>query len=202
MQQINLRNPQLLAPRVRFSANTFAIVLAGLVAVALAVSGWVGFKTRSMRLQTQEAQAVRDDLQARIDALSQPTEEGLTPEDERARQLAVLQERHAQLRTLRDTLGGGPPAAFAAKLRALAAQGLSGVWLTGIEFRPDGLQLEGRALQARQIPDYLALLSSRPALHGLPLTGFSVSAAQEPEPDQPALPGVAFTVNPSTAGEP
>jgi hypothetical protein len=197
-QQINLLRPQLLTPRVRFSSRTFVSLLGGLLALGLLAYAWVALQTRTLQTQMQAAQAARDEAQAALDALSTPTELGLTPEDQRAKELAALKARLAHVQALRDALGGGPQAGgFSPQLRALAVQGLPGVWLTGIEFRRDGFRLDGRALQAALIPDYLTLLSSRPALHGLALTGFSIATPTDENGTENALPGVAFTVNPN-----
>lgn len=197
-QQINLLSPQLLTPRVRFSSRTFVGLLGGLLALGLAAYAWVAVQTRTLQSQMQAAQTARDEAQAAVDALSAPTEQGLTPEDERAKELAALKARLAHVQALRDALGGGPQGSgFSPRLRALAAQGLPGVWLTGIEFRRDGFRLDGRALQAALIPDYLTLLSSRPALHGLALTGFSIATPTDESGTESPLPGLAFTINPS-----
>lgn len=199
MQQINLRNPQLLTPRVRFSSRSFARLLGLLLVLAVLAYGWTAWQTHAWDRQMQAAQAARDEVQAALDALNEPSAQGLTPEDQRAQELAALKARLTHVQALRDALGGGPHATgFSPQLRALAVQGLPGVWLTGIEFRRDGFRLDGRALQAIQIPDYLTLLSSRPALHGLPLTGFSVAAPENESLEADPLPGVAFTVNPGT----
>jgi Tfp pilus assembly protein PilN len=203
MQQINLLSPQLLAPRVRFSGRTLALLLGGLLLAGLVVYGWVAMQTRTAQAQMQALQTQRDEAQSSLDALTQPTDQGLTPQDRRAQELAALRARLAHLDALRAALGGGPDAArFSPQLRALAVQGLPGVWLTGIEFRRDGFRLDGRALQPAQIPDYLALLSERPALHGLALTGFRIGTPTDDGAVPSQLAGVAFTVNPSALAAP
>ena len=203
MQQINLRNPQLLTPRVRFSSRNFVLLLGGLLTLGLIVYAWVAWQTHALQGQMQAAQTARDELQAALDTLNEPTAEGLTPADQRAQALAALKARLTEVQALRDALGGRPQAAgFSSQLRALAVQGLPGVWLTRIEFRRDGFRLDGRALEAARIPDYLALLSTRPALHGLSMTGVRITApTDEAELDDP-LPGVAFTINPSAVAAP
>lgn len=203
MQQINLLSPQLLTPRVRFSSRNFILLLGGLLALGLVAYASVAWQTHALRGQMQAAQTARDEVQTALDALNEPTPEGLTPADQRAHALAALKARLADVQALRDALGGGPQAVgFSPQLRALAVQGLPGVWLTGIEFRRDGFRLDGRALEATRIPDYLALLSSRPALHGLSMTGVSITkSTDEAEVDKP-LPGVAFTINPSAGPAP
>ena len=145
----------------------------------------------------REAQAQRDELQTRIDAQSQPSADGLTPEGKRAQAVAQERQRVAQLKRLQTALGMlQGDMAFSARLRALAQEGLPGVWLTGIEFSDAGFRLEGRALEAASIPDYLAMLSRRPALKDLPLSGFSIVPPETAGASQTVEPGVAFAVNP------
>lgn len=191
MQQINLLNPQLLAPRVRFSSRSFVALLGGALALGGLAIGWVDHTSGAARAALQAAQEERDAAQAALDALQQAATANAANE-----QLAALNARHAHLLELRAALGGGPDAAgFSPQLRALAVQGLPGIWLTGIEFRRDGFRLDGRALDPARLPDYLALLSARPALHGLPFTGLSMAA---PTDAAAAGTGVAFTVNPAS----
>jgi len=199
LQQINLLNPQLLTPHVAFSSKTIAWMLLGVVVLGLGLYGLAESSAGDVRKQLEQAQTQRDALQAKINALSQPAADGLTPADERARNVAKEKQRIAQLKRLQTGLGmmqGG--AAYSARLRALAEGGLPDVWLTDIEFADTRFRLEGRALQAASIPDYLALLSRRPALKDLPLTGFSILPPEPGEGSQAIEPGVAFVVNPSS----
>lgn len=197
LQQINLLNPQLLTPQVAFSSRTIAWMLLGVLALGLGLYGLVESGAGKVQQQLDQAQAQRDELQARLDAQNQPSADGLTPEDKRARAVAQEKQRVAELKRLQTALGmlqGGT--AFSARLRALAQEGLPGVWLTGIEFSDAGFRLEGRALEAASIPDYLAMLSRRPALKDLPLSGFSIVPPETASASQTVEPGVAFAVNP------
>jgi len=202
LQQINLLNPQLLTPHVAFSSKTIAWMLLGVVVLGLGLYGVVESGAGKVRKQLDQAQTQHDELQAKIDALSQPSEDGLTPEDKRAQVVAQEKQRIAQLKRLQTALGMlQGEAGFSARLRALAQQGLPGVWLTAIEFADATFRLEGRALQAASIPDYLAVLSRQPALKDLPLTGFSILPPETGEGSQTIAPGVAFAVNPAAAGQ-
>lgn len=199
MQQINLLDPRLMTPQVAFSAATIALTLTALVGLGLAIYLWASLAGAGMRSQMMAAQAARDDLQARVDALNQPSEEGLNPQDQRARDIALAKQQVERLQQLLAALGGGPGAGgFSVRLRALAAQGEPGVWLTGIEFGQTGFRLEGRALEAARIPDYLAVLSRQPGLQGLPLAGFSVVQPDDSDGTGASALGVSFTVNPVT----
>ncbi len=203
MQQINLLNPQLLTPQVAFSSRTIAWMLLAVVSLGFAIYFWVIAGAQGVQSQMDQAQSTRDALQARLDALDQPSEDGLTEADKRAQAIASAKQRVAQLHRLQAALGAvRGEAGFSAKLRALANEGLPGVWLTEIEFGQTGFHLEGRALQPARIPDYLAVLSRQPALGALTLSGFSIVPPEAPEESgKPPAPGVAFAINPA-AGSP
>jgi Tfp pilus assembly protein PilN len=196
LQQINLLNPQLLTAQVAFSSKTIAWTLLGVVVSGLLVYGWVERNAGGIQLQQDQVQAVRDALQARIDAQSQPSEAGVTPEDQRSQAVAEEKRRVAQLQQLQAALGMTQgEVRFSTSLHALANEGLPGVWLTDIEFGRSDFRLKGRALQPDRIPDYLALLSRQPALQDLPLSRFDILPRDEEKEDAAAAPGVAFAVN-------
>ena len=196
LQQINLLNPQLLTPQVAFSSKTIAWMLLGVVAVGLLVYGWVERSAGDIQQQQDKVQAVRDELQAKIDAQSQPSEEGVTPEDQHSQAVAEEKRRLLQLQKLQVALGAVKgEVGFSARLHALANEGLPGVWLTEIELGRGDFRLVGRALEPARIPDYLALLSRQPGLQDLPLSRFDILPRNEETDETAAVPGVAFAVN-------
>lgn len=198
-QQVNLLSPQLLTPQVAFSSKTIAWMLLGVAVIGLLLYGWVELGAGTVRAQQAQAQAMRDALQAKIDAHGQPSEDGVSVADQRAQMVATEKQRVAQLRRLHAALGaveGEPP--FSARLRALANEGTPGVWLTEIAFGADGFRLAGRALQAERIPEYLGVLSRQPALQTLSLASFRIVPAEAADGDRPAAPGVAFIINPAS----
>lgn len=201
LQQINLLNPQLLTPQVAFSSKTIAWTLLGVLVMGLAIYAWVESNSGSIQAQYNQAQSLRDELQAKIDAQSQPTEDGLTPDDKRAQVVTAEKKRIAQLKQLQMALGAvqGEPG-FSSRLHALANEGVSGVWLTEIEFGRDGFRLQGRALQPGRIPEYMAVLSRQPALKDLALNHFSILTPESETEDKAPEPGVAFLVNPAQEG--
>lgn len=196
LQQINLLNPQLLTPQVAFSSKTIAWMLLGVVAMGLLVYGWVERNAGDIQQQQDQVQAVRDALQAKIDAQSQPSEEGVTPEDQHSQVVAVEKRRLVQLQQLRAALGMTQDnTSIASRLRALANEGLPGVWLTDIEFGQTDFRLMGRALQPASIPEFLSLLSRQPALQDLTLSRFDILPPEAGNESAVAAPGVAFAVN-------
>lgn len=195
VQQINLLNPRLLTLRVMFSAKTLAWTLLAVVVLGLVLYGMVESNASSIRRQLDQAQAKRDQLQAKLDALIQPAEAVQATADKQAMGLALQREQIAHLEILRAALGiVQNKITFSARLRALTQVQVPGVWLTGFEVGEQTFNLQGRALETAQIPDYLAQLAQQPALKDLPLTGFSIAS---PETGESTLAqGIAFAVNP------
>lgn len=199
LQQVNLLSPQLLTPHVAFSSNTIAWMLLAVVTAGLLLYGWVERSAGIIEAQQAQAQAMRDDLQARIDAHSQPSGDGMSVADQRAQSVAGEKQRIAHLKRMQAALGAAEGTLpLSARLRALANEGVPGVWLTDIEFGAEGFRLAGRALQAERIPEYLGVLSRQPALQTLPLRSFSILPAEESDGGKPAAPGMAFVVNPAS----
>ena len=204
MQQINLLNPQLLTPKVAFSSKTMSWMLLAVAALGFAVYFWVIAGARDAESQLERVQTERDALQARMDSQVQPGEDGLTPADKHAQTVAAARQRVAELQKRQTALGGVPETArFSSRLRALANESKSGVWLTGIEFSESGFRLEGRALQPERIPDYLQSLSRQAALASLVLSGVAIVPveAMTDDKDSARLRGVAFVINPATESE-
>lgn len=204
LQQVNLLSPQLLTPRVAFSSKTIAWMVLAVVVTGLLLYAWVELEAGGIRAQHEQAQATREALQVKIDALSQTAADGLSVEDQRAQAMLTEKQRIARLRRSLTALGAqeGAPR-FSARLRALANERMTGLWLTEIAFAGDGFRLVGRALQAELVPEYLRLLSRQPALQTLPLASFRIEPAETADGDQgsstgkPVLPGFAFIINPA-----
>jgi len=198
MQQINLLNPLLLTSRVAFSSQTIALMLLAVVALGLVLYAVVESSASGIKQQLDQAQAMRDQVQAKIDALVLTPDQEQASEDKLVQAVAQEKKHITHLKTLQVALGAvQDSASFSARLSALAHEGWPGVWLTGFEIGEQEFRLEGRALRTASIPDYLALLARQPALKDLPLTSFSITPpGTEGEKTQAA--GVAFAVNPAT----
>jgi Tfp pilus assembly protein PilN len=198
MQQINLLNPQLLTPRVAFSSQTIALMLLAVVALGLVLYAVVESSASGIKQQLDRAQAMRDQVQAKIDALVKTPAQEQASEDKLAQAVAQERKHIANLKTLQAALGAAQDkTSFSSRLRAFAHEGWPGVWLTGFEIGEQEFRLEGRALRTASIPDYLALLARQPALKDLPLTSFSITSPGT-EGEKTQAEGVAFAVNPAT----
>ena len=200
MQQINLLNPQLLTPRVTLSAKSIAMIMLAAGGISLVLYAYAAYNAGYHRKQLEQAQTTLDQMRANLDALSQPSARAQETEVQTTVAIAREKTRIARLEALRKALGADKNSQmFSARLRALAHEGIAGVWITGFVLSNQGFQLSGRALDARRIPDYLALLSHQTALRNLPLSGVTIS---QPEgQDEYKFPGVAFVVQSAGSGE-
>ncbi len=203
MQHINLLNPNLLTPQVAFSSRTIAWILAGVLAAGMVVFVWAYNKASASEASMRVLQSERDALQAEYETSIQSTEGEETAEAQSLQALKDAQQRLADLTRLEALLGQPSDPRASARLRALASEGVAGVWLTEIVFGVNSFQLYGRALDSSRIPDYLNVLARQPALADLRIDGFGILPAEATdERDTPALPGRAFVVNPQTEGQP
>lgn len=203
MQNINLLNPNLLTPQVAFSSRTIAWILLGVLAAGGVAFAWAYNKASASEASMRVLQSERDALQAEYETSIQSTEGEETAEAQSLQTLNEAKQRLADLTRLETMLGqpSGPRAS--ARLRALASEGVAGVWLTEIVFGVNSFQLSGRALDSSRIPDYLNVLARQPALADLRIDGFGILPAEAAgERDTPALPGRAFVVNPQTEAQP
>ena len=200
MQQINLLNPQLLTLRVTLSAKSIAMIMLAAAGIGLVLYGYAAYNAGYLRKHLEQAQTTLEQMRANLDALSQPTAQVQETEAQTTMAMAREKARIARLVALRKALGTDKNSPmFSARLRALAHEGVAGVWITGFVLSNQGFQLSGRALDARRIPDYLALLSHQTALRNLPLSGVTISQPEGQDADK--FPGVAFVVQSASRGE-
>lgn len=90
--------------------------------------------------------------------------------------------RRERLLALLDGPGLGDTAGFSAPLRALAANGLDGLWLTRILVSAPQTRttLEGRAREPGLVPEYLLSLSAAGALSGQRFDQFEIQRNEDP----------------------
>ncbi len=183
-QQINLINPALFRQRDRLSLKT---ALIGWLAVALttgAVAGYSGVRNRQLVNELSAATAAVTQAQSQMQQLAgqvsgRKMDPGIAAEiarmesDVAARDAAVAVLKSG---SLGDTRG------FSEHLSAFSRQSFEGVWLTGLQIAASGqdIALEGRALSAEHVPDYLRRLNTERVMQGHP---FSELMMQVPASD-------------------
>jgi Tfp pilus assembly protein PilN len=101
-------------------------------------------------------------------------------------------QRAAGLATLRDIeqRSARSDSSFSNLLVGLARQDLAGIWLERIEFRDAGesISIEGRALEASDVPRFLRALGREPSFGDRRFRRF------EMDRDDPAAHGIGFRV--------
>jgi hypothetical protein len=170
-QQVNLYQPILRAEKRLFSAARIAV---GLTVLLICLAGLAAFgawrTTRIERavagLQEQETRQIA--LAASASATLRPTR-SLAELDAEAKVVSAdIAARERALEILREG-ASAPASGFAARLEALARQGLEGLWLTHIVVGSgDGrLAMRGSTTDPHLVPAYLAKLASDAALIGV-----------------------------------
>ena len=190
-QQINLYNPAFEAQRALLS---FKAAVGGWSVIALmfiAIVIYQNLYLRSMEQQgrelAQKVTAAQSDSQ-RLGGELATRRHDVRVTEELARLEADVKGRQAVMDVLRSG-GLGDTRGFSDHLKAFARQSFDGIWLTGLSISSAGRDvfLEGRALQAENVPGYLKRLNGESAMQGHP---FSELVIEEPAPDSSAKPPV------------
>jgi len=186
-QQINLYNPAFEAQRALLS---FKSALAGWAVVAVLVVALAGYQMISLRsIEQQERELAQQVAAAQADAQRLGNELASRRHDPRiTEELARLEgdvKGRQEVMAVLSSGGLGDTHGFSDHLKAFARQSFEGVWLTGLSIATAGrdVTVEGRALQAADVPGYLKRLNGESAMQGHP---FSELVIQEPAPDPAA----------------
>lgn len=173
-QQINLYNPLFLRQEKHFSART---MMQALGVIAIGVVALYGHAMLESREAERNAQRYREQLAAQrgqlVKLTAQLAAQGKSKalENEVARFEADLKARTATLEAL-NTGELGNTAGFSSYLAAFGRQSLPGVWLTGFTIADSGneLAVNGRAVSADLVPDYIAALNKEAVMRGRRIT--------------------------------
>lgn len=170
-QNINLLNLALLPKPGPLSAQRL-LGISGLVVAACVILAWQ--LSRSAEAQRTAHAAAASRYQAEREALRQqiaaapPSLKPETLADEAARLQALIAGQQQLLDQLKEGLLDAPRR-HSALLRLLAAETPTGVWLSGLETSHDAVMLEGQALQAPALRDWVSRLSQAEYFEGRPL---------------------------------
>jgi len=176
-QQINLVNLALLPPKPFFQFRSMIISLV-LIAVSLSVLAWLFGSRVALNLSSAELAQQRVGVkQDRVKAIeAQMTQRQKDPQVAAA--LLKTQEEQMRLRQIATSLQQGgmleESRSYATYLYALAEKPARGIWLTQIEFHGSRMLLEGMALNAEDIPPYLAQLQALPVFSGQRFLSFAL----------------------------
>lgn len=199
-QQINLFNPIFLKQKKIFAALPMAKALGALLLGALAVGGFGAWRLGALE---REAAAGKAQLARRAARLAQVDKEFL-PRRPSADIAADVARYEGELATLQDVARVlrqgelGNTQGYAEYFRALARQSVPGVWLTGLTIVGAGreLGLQGKALQAPLIPDYIARLKGEVVMRGKTFGSLTIGRADAaPDAGKAPTPPTAATVS-------
>jgi len=205
-QQINLFNPLFLEKKKRFSAVAMGQALLVLCAGTVALGFYVSARVEHMEQQARAGAARLEQRQARLaDVQAQ-----FAPRKKNPEYAAQLAQAEAQLAALRHVSGVlargelGDTSGYAGYFKALARQGMDGVWLTGVRIAGAGhdINIAGRALDGAAVPQYLGKLTREPLMQGKSFASLQIEpgvatpgAATGPGKDSGApAPYVEFTL--------
>jgi hypothetical protein len=181
-QQINLYNPLFLRQEKHFSART---MMQALAVIAIGIAVLYAYALFDSRAAERNVQSYRDQLTTQRDQLVKLTAQiaahgkSKTLEIEVARYEADLKARAATLEAL-NTGQFGNTSGFSSFLAAFGRTALPGVWLTGFTIGDSGNELlvNGRALRADLVPDYLAALNGETMMRGRRVTEMKLASKE------------------------
>lgn len=168
--QINLLNPALRKKKQQFSAQIMLLTLACLGFGMLSWTGYILYATHDLELQALRAKTLLSE--AKEDLAKVTTEK--VPRAKNTRLEAQVKDMETRvlglLKVSAELKKGdfGNASGYSGYLRAFAQQRLDGIWLTSVSVSDSGndIGLQGEALQAVLLPQYLQRLSKEEVLRG------------------------------------
>ena len=180
-QQINLFSPQFLPQKQRLSAKMMALSLLLLVAGLAALASYGKMQTARLR---EEAAAGAERLERKQARLSSVSTEFAPRQKNREldTEIAAAQAQLAALRGISRVIERGElgdTSGYAGYFKALARQGVAGLWLTGVSVSGSGrdIGIRGRTTDPATIPGYLNRLTGEPLMRGKAFASLSISQA-------------------------
>ncbi|MES2150475.1 MAG: PilN domain-containing protein [Pseudomonadota bacterium] len=210
-QQINLFNPIFLKQKKVFAASSMAQAL-GVLVIGVALLAMYGNRNvDSLRVQAAAGAERLSQKQARLAAVNLE----YAPRQRSKELTAELSQAEAELRALRD-VGSvlqrgdiGNTAGYSGYFKALARQNVEGMWLTGVSIVGAGNQIavQGRALDATMVPEFIAHLTREQVLRGKTFASLRIERPLQAPPGSTGAAGASvpapfleFTLQ-SVAGE-
>ena len=208
-RQINLFNPIFLKQKKIFAALTIVQALGVLVLGMVAMALYANYRVNDLERRAASGKAL---LAGRETRLVQATAQ-FAPRQKSATLAAEITAAEAELANLHQVesvLNGGAlgnTAGYAEYFRAFARQNVNGLWLTGLSIVGAGndIGVDGRAMQATLIPNYIARLSSERIMHGKTFANLQIgrpqvqvaasAATPAPAPAAAAAPAAAPSLN-------
>lgn len=183
-QQINLYNPIFERRRQWLSLNILGATLAALVLLFAAAAVLTGMRNDALARQERVSAGQLAQLQEQASKMT--AQVGARQRDPRLlEELGRVQaDLDAGAEVLAVLQGGalGNTAGYSEYLRAFARQSLDGLWLTGFSIAGAGhdVTIEGRALRAELVPDYLKRLNRERIMQGRAFSELSMELPKDP----------------------
>lgn len=205
-QQINLFNPIFRKQKKYFSSVT---MLQAMAIICLGCALLVADAMRRTSALTAQASATEAALAARQAKLAEVKVQ-YAPRPRSTTLAAEIAEAQATLAMLQNASatvargGFGDTTGFSPYFKALARQSLDGVWLTGVDIVSGGerIGLQGNALEASLVPQYMGRLAQEPVMKGKAFGKLDIQKATgRTSPDAPAPTYLSFSLQ-STADAP
>jgi len=192
-QQINLYQPIFRKQKIIFSAHTILWLGIGFLVLLLAWSQLIGQRISGLESEYERQQVAEQRAVDQLSALQRSLPPS-TPDPDLEARVQQLEEQRDNLYLTLDALERRRPVADAdigPRLDALARRVPHGLWLTGLEIEaPDGaISIEGRALSARLVPEYLDALADSALPPGTAFRTVRVTASEDHQP------GVSFVLS-------
>lgn len=198
-QQINLFNPLFEPQKKVLSASMMALSLLVLAGGIAGLAAYGRMQTAGLRAQAEAGAARLAQKEARLASVNAE----FAPRQKSKELDGEIAEAQAQLVALRNISHViergelGDTAGYAGYFKALARQGVTGLWLTGVSVSGGGrdIGIRGRTTDPATVPGYLARLTREPLMQGKSFASLSIS--------QPAPAGTARTASEAGAdGQP
>lgn len=195
-QQINLFNPIFLKQKKIFAALPMVEALGIIVAGALLLNWYAVHNVNALEQLAADGKATlakREQQLVKANAQFAPRAKDATLQ-------ADLVAAEAELKALSDVSsvlqGGalGNTSGYAEYFRALSRQNVGGLWLTGVSISGAGTDIgvQGRAMQATLIPNYISRLTGERVMHGKTFASLDIARPASAEaPVQAPVPAAA-----------
>lgn len=208
-QQINLVNLALLPPKPFFQFKSMLMSLLVIVAAMLLLTLLFASRIGSYESAAEQSRQRASLKETQVKALEQQVA-ARQKDPQVAAELLASQDEQRRLQKMENALQQGgllgqAAPSYAAYLYALASKPMQGVWLTQIEFHGPRMLLQGMAMQADDIPAYLAQLKGVPAFAGQRFLSFELGrkvSAEGVTQSGPAAPqALEFKLQPVVEGK-
>jgi hypothetical protein len=179
-QQINLINPALIKQKDLLTPVNIGVVYSLLIGAML--FWYIEAQQSVSRLLIQQHQ-LDATLTTQQTLLTQMTADRVprAPDAALEAQWIALEDKHAMQQLMIDTLVHNKPSldkGLDSYMRGLAKQTLEGIWLTGflIDQQKRSVTLQGKSLQADNLPAYMQKLGEEPVFKGQSFSGLLVKS--------------------------